>query len=116
MAALSRVQFSAETTSDNVHTWHRAQDEDGNEIGRALVTHKPGNTYLNSVKVDREHRRNGVGRQLLQRVIDTHGAQDITLTPEPFDAGGPGERRLRSFYGSMGFTRNGKSQMVRRAG
>ena len=111
---LSSIQFSAERAGD-AHTWHTARDESGNEVGRALVKHLPGNTYLQSLKVEPEHRRHGVGRQLLGQVIEAHGDHDITLEPHPFgDVPGPSERRLRAFYGSMGFTKNGKSLMVRR--
>src|SRR5690242_11390901 len=111
---LSGLQFSSEAAGD-VHTWHTARDEGGNEVGRALVKHLPGNTYLQSLKVAPEHRRHGIGRQLLGAVIDAHGDNAITLEPKPFgDTPGPSERRLRAFYGSMGFTKNGKSLMVRR--
>jgi GNAT superfamily N-acetyltransferase len=110
---LSRIQFSAQPV-DDAHTWHTASDEHGNELGRALVTHRSGTRLVNSLQVRPEHRQHGVGRQLMGAVIEAHGDHEMTLEPSPFGDGGPTERRLRSFYGSMGFTKSGRSLMVRR--
>jgi GNAT superfamily N-acetyltransferase len=71
-------------------------------------------TWLKGLKVAPRARGQGIGAELMRRVIAEHGDRTLRLRPRPY-AGGPLDKdRLAAWYGGMGFVPyDAEGRMVR---
>lgn len=82
-------------------------------VASAVVRPNPrkelGGMTLSDLLVRKEHRGEGLGRQLLQHVTSEH--EGLFLRPRPYKDRPLAEDKLRSFYASEGFQPHGKELM-----
>jgi GNAT superfamily N-acetyltransferase len=85
---------------------------EGKHIAYALVQEKSGHVFLESIKTEKAHRKQGVGSKLLDRVIEDYGDRAIETLARSF---GDRTRALKgdqlvAFYERRGFKRFGQER------
>ena len=72
----------------------------------------PGKGYIANLKVEQQHRRRGVGAQLIDAAVDTarrQGMKSVSLEARPSDSG-ISSQALVAMYRRQGFKSVGRSQ------
>jgi GNAT superfamily N-acetyltransferase len=97
--------------------WLYAHTIDGREVGRAYVKYDPDEAddyaALDSIWVERGHRRQGIGTGLLTQVLvdaEVEGVE-VHLYPEGFSGCPMSDTALRAWYGRHGFEMIGGGRM-----
>lgn len=63
----------------------------------------PYTIWISSVYVQRDHRRKGLAKLLMNKVIQEHGDKEMQLVPCPFKDRQLSEGQLKKFYSTFGF-------------
>ncbi len=92
-----------------IHPWYRAISADGELAGFVMMAephHDSPDPYLWRLVVDRRHQRRGIGRRVIERIVEQRRAAGFVGITVSYVEGEPGSPE--QFYERLGFVPTGK--------